>query len=114
MSDPPETPERRHGRYLRYATEARELAARTTESVKEHHFRVALAWEAMARKLAPHLPDPKPKLLQPVGSAVHSGSEAAKRVPPALGHRTEAVRGRLAERFTHARQRPQCGQDVEP
>ena len=113
MSEQVETPERRHTRYLRYAAEARELAARTTDSVKEHHLRVALAWEAMARKLAPQLPDPKPKLLQAIGAAVHSGSEAAERVPLALGHRTEAVRGRVAERFTRARRRPQLDQDFE-
>ena len=111
MSEQPETPERRHGRYLRYAAEARELAARTTDSVKEHHLRLALSWETMARKLAAHLPDPKPKLLQTVGGAVHRGDDAAHRVPPALGVRTEAVRGRLAQRSNHARQAKAVAQD---
>ena len=98
-----ETLERRHARYLRYAAEARELAARTTDSVREHHVRVAVAWESMARKLAPHLPEPKPKLLQTVSPTAHGVSDVADRVRLALGRRTEAVRGRLTDRFMRAR-----------
>jgi hypothetical protein len=106
MAEQPETAERRQTRYLRYAAEARELAARTTDSVREHHVRVALAWEAMARKLAPHLTEPKAKLLQSVDDAIPGGSDAAAdRVRLALGRRTEAVRGRLADRFIGGRYR---------
>jgi len=113
MSDQAETLGLRRARYLRYAAEARELAARTTDSVKEHHVRVAFAWEAMARKLATHLPEPKPKLLQTVAAVVPGASEAGDCVRPALGRRTEAVRSRLAERFTRARRRAEPDQDFE-
>ena len=114
MPEHAETPEQRHGRYLRYAAEARELAARTTDSVREHHLRVALAWESMARKLAPHLPEPKPKLLQTVSGAAPAGNDTADRIRLSLGRRTEAIRGRLAERFTGARHRsPALAPDSE-
>jgi len=102
MSEHAETPERRHARYLRYAAEAHELAVRTTDSIREHHVRVAEGWEAMARKLASLLPKPKPNVLEPAGATLQGERDAANRVPPALGHRTEAVRGRLAGQLTRA------------
>ena len=94
MPDQGETQLRRHARYLRYAAEARELAARTTDSVKVHHIKLALAWEAKAWSLVRHLPEGKPKLLLFVGGNLNgtSGGDAARL---ALGYRTEAVRGRL-------------------
>src|SRR5262245_18135198 len=102
MSEHAETPERRHARYLRYAAEARELAARTTDSARDHHVRVALSCETMSRKLAPLFPSRKPNLLQSVGGTVHGGSDASNRPRPVLGHRTEAHRSRLADRVTRA------------
>jgi hypothetical protein len=51
------------------------------------------------------LTEPKAKLLQSVGDAISGGSDAADRVRLALGRRTEAVRGRLADRFVRTRHR---------
>ena len=113
MPDQGETQERRHARYLRYAVEARELAARTTDSVKEHHIKLALAWEAKAWRLAPHLPEWKPKLLMFVGGRLNgtNGGDVARL---ALGYRTEAVRGRLLlGGVTRIRQRSEGAQAFE-
>lgn len=113
MPEQGETRDRRHTRYLRYAAEARELAARTTNSVREHHMRVALAWEAKARTLAPRLLQGKPKLLL-VGGRVQVGSGDADHAPLALGYRTEAVRVRLlANGIAHIGLQPEGVQDFE-
>lgn len=113
MPDQGETQERRHARYLRYAAEARELAARTTDSVKDHHIRLALAWEAKAWRLAPYLPEWKPKLLLFVGGRL-TGTSSGDAARLALGYRTEAVRGRLLlGGVPHVRQRSGGAQAFE-
>jgi hypothetical protein len=108
MPEQSESPQERHSRYLRYAAEARELAARTTHTVKEHHLRVALAWEATARKLAPLLSNPKPKFLQTVSGTMQGPNDTDDGVRHVLGHRTEAVRTRLAHGLFHSRRRAEA------